>query len=79
MTFCNICLKSFRIDNSGISQVKSHVKRLKPGETVSVQKRFEVGKKGEVNLPKNDLVLSSEDSDSVIKACCKQEPFLFVY
>ena len=26
MTYCKICFKLFRIDNSGLSQVKSHAK-----------------------------------------------------
>ena len=40
MTYCKICLKSFRIDNSGLSQVKTHEKCHKPGQTLSNQITF---------------------------------------
>ena len=49
-----------RIDISGLSQVKSHEKRHKPGETTSNQRRFEIGQTGAVNLLKNTLVLGPE-------------------
>ena len=39
MTYCKICLKSFPIDNSGLSQVKSHEK-CQPGQTLSNQITF---------------------------------------
>ena len=64
--YCKLCLKSFRIDNSGISQVKSHAKCHKAGESMSNQRTFEVGQKGDVSLSKNSIILSPEDK--VVKA-----------
>ena len=46
MAYCRICLKSFRIDNSGLLQVKSHERCHKPGQTLSNQRTFEIGQKG---------------------------------
>ena len=60
--YCKLCLKSFRIDNSGISQVKSHAKCHKAGESMSNQRTFEVGQKGDVSLSNNSIILSPEDS-----------------
>ena len=61
MAYCKICLKSFRIDNIGLSQVKSHEKCHKPGQTLSNQRTFEIGQKGQISLSKSSFVLTPED------------------
>ena len=50
MAYCNICLKSFRIDNCWLSQVKSHEKWHKSGQTLSSQRTSEIGQKGQISL-----------------------------
>ena len=57
MAYC----KSFRIDNSGLSQVKSHEKCHKPGQILSNQRTFEIGQKGQISLSKISLVFTPED------------------
>ena len=61
MAYCKIFLKSFRIDNSGLSQVKSHEKCHKRGETLSSKRTFEIGQKGQISLSKSSFVLTPED------------------
>ena len=61
MAYGQICLKSFRIGNSGLSQVKSHEKCHKPGQTLSNQRTFEIGQKGQISLSKSSFVLTPED------------------
>ena len=61
MAYCRICLKSFRIDNCGLSQVKSHERCHKPGQTLSNQRTFEIGQKGQISLSKSLFVLTLED------------------
>ena len=61
IAYCKICLKSFRIDNSGLSQVKSHEKCHKRGETLSSKRTFEIGQKGQISLSKSSFVLTPED------------------
>ena len=61
IAYSKICLKSFRIDNSGLSQVKSHEKCHKRGETLSSKRTFEIGQKGQISLSKSSFVLTPED------------------
>ena len=61
MAYCKICLKSFQINNSGLSQVKSHEKCHKPGQTLSNQRTFEIGQKGQISLSMSLFVLTPED------------------
>ena len=61
MAYCKICLKSFQINNSRLSQVKSHEKCHKPGQTLSNQRTFEIGQKGQISLSKSSFVLTPED------------------
>ena len=61
MAYCKICLKSFWIDNSGLSQVKSHEKCRKPGQTLSNQRTFEIGQKRQISLSNSSFVLTPED------------------
>ena len=61
MTYCKICIKSFRLENSGLSQVKSHAKCHKSESLLNNQRTFQVSKSNEVYLPKTNLILSTED------------------
>ena len=61
VAYCKIRLKSFQIDNSGLSQVKSHEKCNKHGQTLSNQRPFEIGRKGQISLSKSSFVLTPED------------------
>ena len=61
IAYCKICLKSFRIDNSALSQVKSHEKCHKPGQTLSSKRTFEIGQKGQISLSKSSFVLTPSD------------------
>ena len=68
---CKICVKSFRIDNSGLSQVKSHLKCHDGKKKVVAaewknQRVFQTGRNGVALEPKKALVLS--DGDQVKKA-----------
>lgn len=67
MAYCKLCLNFFRIDNRGLSQVKSYDKCQKPGLGISNQRTFEVGQKDDVTLWKNSFVLSPEDAKIVNK------------
>ena len=53
--------KIFRIDNSGLSQVKSHEKYHNPGQTLFNQRTFETGQKDQISLSKSCFVLTPED------------------
>ena len=67
MAYCKICVKYFRIDNSGLSQVKSHEKCDKLGQTLlSNQRTYQIGQKGQIRLSKSSFVLTREDQ--VVKA-----------
>ena len=59
MAYCKIRLKSFWIDKSGLSQVKSHEKCHKPGQTLSNQETFEIGQKGQITLSKSFFCFKS--------------------
>ena len=62
MAYCKICVKYFRIDNSGLSQVKSHEKCDKLGQTLlSNQRTYQIGQKGQIRLSKSSFVLTRED------------------
>ena len=61
MAYCKICLKSFWIDNSGLSQVKSHEKCRKPGQTLSNRRTFEIGQNRQISLSNSSFVLTPED------------------
>ena len=43
-----------------MSQVKSHEKFHKPGQTLSNQRPFEIGRKGQISLSKSSIVLTPE-------------------
>ena len=51
----------FWIDNSGLSQIKSHENCHKPGQTLSNRRTFETGQKGQISLSKSSFVLTPED------------------
>ena len=63
--YCKICLKSFKIDGSGLSQVKSHEKSHKPGsvDQFSSQRMLVVGSSSSelAMTPRRPLILSPED------------------
>ena len=59
MAYCKICLKSFWIDNSGLSQVKSHEKCRKPGQTLSNRRTFEIGQKRQISLSNSSFGFNS--------------------
>ena len=61
MAYCKICIKSFRIDNSGLSQVKSHATCHKSGSLLNNQRTFQISKSNKVHLSKTSLILSTED------------------
>ena len=61
MAYCKIFLKSFRIDSSGISQVKSHEKCHKPGQTLSNQRTLKLAKIVKLIYQKKSFVLSPEE------------------
>ena len=61
MAYCKICVKSFRIDNSGLCQVKSHAKCHKSESVLNNQRIFYVSKSNGVHLSKTNLILSTED------------------
>ena len=61
MAYYKIFLKYFRSDNSELSQVKFHGKCHKPGHTLSNQRTFEIGQKGQISLSKSLFVLTPED------------------
>ena len=61
MAYCKICLKSFWTVNSGLSKAKSHEKCHKPGQTLSNQRTFEIGQKGQISLSTSLFVLTPED------------------
>ena len=54
-------LTFFWIDNSGLSQIKSHENCHKPGQTLSNRRTFEAGQKGQISLSKSSFVLTPED------------------
>ena len=62
MAYWKIYLKSFWIDNSGLSEVKSDEKCHKPGQTLSNQRTFETGQKGQISLLKISFVFNSSRS-----------------
>ena len=62
MAYCKICLKSSRIDNSRLSQVRSHEKCHNTwSDSLSNQRAFEIGQKGQISLSKSWFVLTPED------------------
>ena len=61
MAYCQICVKSLQIDNSGLLQVKSHEKCHKPGQALSNQRTSEIGQTGQISLSKTSFVLTPED------------------
>ena len=74
LAHCGICPKSFRIDNSGIGQVKSHAKshesEKKKKEVLNWrnQKRFEAPEDGiAIKLTTNKSMVLSE-KDAIMKA-----------
>lgn len=50
MAYCKICVKSFRRDNSGLSQVKSHAKFHKSESVLNNQRTFQVSNSNEFDL-----------------------------
>lgn len=59
--YCKICCKSFKVDGSGVSQVKSHAKTHKEDSSNANQRTFEVTN-GKVSFqPKRAMALSPED------------------
>ena len=61
MAYCKVYSKSFQTDNKGLSQVKSHEKCHKPGQTLSNQRTFKIELKGQISLSKSSFVLTPED------------------
>ena len=64
LAYCKICLKTFRIDNSGLSQVKSHAKShgSDTRKAMLTQRTFtSIAEDGKVTLSQNRLLLSPED------------------
>ena len=66
--FCGICVKSFKFDNSGISQIKSHAKSHESKKQSVLnwqnQRKFESSANGIAALssaPKNSITLSEKD------------------
>ena len=64
--FCNVCQVSFRINNSGLSQVKTHgcTKGHKDKETLfstKISQRVLVSKDNEISLSEESLTLSFTD------------------
>ena len=49
----NTKLFSFRIGNSGLSQVMPHENCHKLGQTLSNHRTFEIGQKGQISLSKS--------------------------
>ena len=71
--YCGICLKSFKINNNGIGQVKSHSKCHESG------KRKETA----LNWKNRWVILSGDRGDIVLYGaaiidCCKNQRFPFV-
>ena len=71
--YCGICLKSFKINNSGVGQLKSHSKCHESGkrkETAlnwKIKRTFVSGYRAELGLSKrNSLVLSTKEA--ILKA-----------
>lgn len=63
MGYCKICVKSFRIDNSGLSQVKSHANCHKSESVLNNQRKFQVSKSNEFDLSQTCLILNTEDQE----------------
>ena len=61
IAYCKIYIKSFCIDNSGLSQVKSHVKCRKLESIFNNQRTIQVSKSSEVHCSKLCLIVSTED------------------
>ena len=71
--YCGICLKSFKISNSGLGQLKSHSKCRKSGKRKKTalnwknQRALVSGDRAEMRLSKkNSLVLSTKEA--ILKA-----------
>ena len=71
--YCGICLKSFKINNSGLGQLKSHSKCRKSGKRKKTalnwknQRALVSGDRAEMRLSKkNSLVLSTKEA--ILKA-----------
>lgn len=69
--FCTICLRKFKIDGSGVSQVKSHAKCHKKSSTVSLsgQRTLVVNSSGssaEVTLSKQPVIKQSLSPEDLI-------------
>ena len=70
--YCGICLKSFKIDNSGVGQLTSHSKCHESGRKETAlnwknQRTFVLGDIAELGLSKkNSLVLSTKKA--ILKA-----------
>ena len=59
MAHCKICLKFSMIDNSRLSQVKSHEKCHNTwSDSLSNQRAFEIGQKGQISLSKSWFALT---------------------
>ena len=66
--YCGICLKSFKINNSGLGQLKSHAKCHNSGKRKNTalnwknQRALVSGDRAEMGLSKkNSLVLSTKE------------------